>query len=98
MVVPSCSTYGLGSTPSPELADEKWLGFTVSVDAPDYFEIKIDTIRIAEDNPLRRKYLDWRETTSIVEKISHEEALAHDWEWLINKAAQFYAGKGICSL
>lgn len=44
--------------PTKELAEQKALAFTVSIDAKRYVDIKIDTVGLKDDDPIRKQYLE----------------------------------------
>lgn len=77
--------------PTHELAKEKTLAFTVSVDSANRIDVKIDTVGLNEDHPLRIKYLKWRgeyNTSPIVKSFSFDEALSLNWDKLTKEMAK----------
>ncbi|KGE85707.1 MAG: McrB family protein [Phaeodactylibacter xiamenensis] len=82
--------------PTKELAEQKALAFTVSIDAKRYVDIKIDTVGLKDDDPIRKQYLKWRGdifNSDIVKLFSFEDVLTLDWEQLISQMAK--AAKGM---
>jgi hypothetical protein len=76
--------------PSSELAKQKTLAFTISIDAGKRFDVKIDTVGQKEGEPIREQYLAWRGdyfNSPYVKIFPFENVLQYNWEELINKAA-----------
>lgn len=77
--------------PTLELAEEKTLAFTVSIDSDKRVDIKIDTVGLDDGHPIRKKYLEWRgeyDESPIVKSFSFDEALSLNWDKLTKVMAK----------
>jgi hypothetical protein len=75
--------------PNKELLEWKNLAFTMSISDEEQFCIKIDTIRLREDDPIRKKYLEYRGdffNSPIVKILKADEVLPSNWDVLIEKS------------
>lgn len=77
--------------PSKELLDQKTLAFTLTFSAlREDFCVKVDTVGLNENDPIRKLYLDYRgefESSDIVKNFAPEEILSEGWEELITKSS-----------
>lgn len=79
--------------PTKELKQTKILALTLVIvaDQDIFFHVKIDTVGLADNDPVRQRYLEYRGDlyNSPVAKIyKAEEVLKWDWEQLISKSSE----------
>jgi hypothetical protein len=75
--------------PSKELLEWKNLAYTLTFSNREYFCIKIDTVRLSDSDPLRKKYQTYLGdffNSPIVKFLKPEEILPTDWNTLIDRS------------
>jgi hypothetical protein len=75
--------------PSEDLLEWKLLAYTVTLSNSDGFSVKIDTISLGDNDPLRKKYLEFRGdffNSPIVKIFDLKEVLDSDWNNLITRS------------
>lgn len=67
---------------------KKYLAFTLGINSAGWFDIKIDTIGLSDNDEVRKKYFDFRGDygdSQIVIMFSFDEILNWGWEKLLNE-------------
>ena len=76
----------------PEKHSPDYLAYTVSISADDGFQIRIDTVRLGERDPVRQGYLVLRgnmdNSSPIITQISRDEGLRKTLPELVESAVQ----------
>ncbi len=77
--------------PTKALKEAKILAYTLTLSAEqEDFCLKIDTVGLGENDPIRKKYLEYRGEffdSPIVKILKIDEVLSKDWDYLIAKSA-----------
>lgn len=74
--------------PTKTALGKKYLAFTLGINSAGWFDIKIDTIGLSDNDEVRKKYFDFRGDygdSQIVIMFSFDEILNWDWEKLLNE-------------
>lgn len=78
--------------PTKGLKEAKALAFTLTLSAErEDFCVKIDTVGLGENDPIRKKYLDIRGDffeSPLVKTMKVEDILSKDWEYLISESVR----------
>jgi hypothetical protein len=77
--------------PTFETYEWKKLAYTISISTEEDFCIKIDTVGLGENDPIRKKYLselgEFR-NSPLVKLFNRKTILNQDWEYLLSKSAE----------
>jgi hypothetical protein len=76
--------------PNNTLREWKKLAYTLTFSSRENFCIKIDTVRLGDSDPLRKKYVEYLGdfyNSPIVKFLKPEDILTTNWETLIDKSA-----------
>lgn len=75
--------------PTNDLYEWRCLAYTVTFSNPEEFYVKIDTVSLKDNEPLRKRYIEYRGdffNSSIVKIFRAQEILTGSWEELISKS------------